>query len=494
MGIDISLISPPSRSTDHYRPPLALMYLSAFLEARGVITEIIDLKATRQKGHRSQLPANVAQEIVARLCESRSAMVGITCYTPEFMDVMALSQLIKKSLPQIKVIVGGVHPTLKPEDFIYEGSPVDFAVIGEGEVTLYELLYRFMQGGTCRESLGLATLGENGKLRANPPRPLIENIDLLPFPTYNKINMKYYTMPNPYAVRGIPLCSFYISYGRGCPFNCTFCVSKHLRKLAGPGHYVRYRSAEGAADELELLKRNYHIDAFYIIDDTFSADIGRAIDFCEELISRKLDLLWACTTRVNQTTDELLIKMKKSGCVQVDFGIESGSEECLKRVKKGINLSQIREAFEICQRIGMRTFANILVNIPGETEEDLRKTVELLDELKPSICSINVLTPYLGTDVYNESELNLRVEEYEILGKPPTEIIRDKRFLFADHDIDIEKFRDEYFLKYNPLSNFLRFLFSKQYITQILRSHRKLDYVRQIPEWYREFRKQRGVT
>ncbi len=87
MGIDISLISPPSRSTDHYRPPLALMYLSAFLEARGVITEIIDLKATRQKGHRSQLPANVAQEIVARLCESRSAMVGITCYYsgPDFL-------------------------------------------------------------------------------------------------------------------------------------------------------------------------------------------------------------------------------------------------------------------------------------------------------------------------------------------------------------------------------------------------------------------------
>lgn len=162
--------------------------------------------------------------------------------------------------------------------------------------------------------------------------------------------------------------------------------------------------------------------------------------------------------------------------------------------KKGINLSQIRKAFEICQRIGMRTFANILVNVPGETEEDLRKTVELLDELKPSICSINVLTPYLGTDVYNESELNLRVEEYEILGKPPTEIIRDKRFLFADHDIDIEEFHDKYSLKYNPLSNFLSFLFSKQYIAQILRSHRKLDYVRQVPEWYREFRRQRGVT
>lgn len=494
MGIDISLVSPPGRSTDHYRPPIALMCLSAFLESRGITTEIVDAKVGASRDSRIESNGDAVELILTKLRASRPSIVGITCYTPEYMDVIELSGRVKQSCPGTRVVVGGVHPTLKPQDFFRENGSVDFAVVGEGELTLYDLVTRLSRGGSLDGVEGLMYRGGDGELRSGPPRPLIEDLDTLPPPAFDKINMRYYTMPNPYAIRGIPVSSFYMCYGRGCPFNCTFCVSKHLRKTSGPGKYVRYRSSENAVDEVELLKRDYLIDGFYIIDDTFSASLQNAMQFCESLIARRLKLLWACTTRVNQVSEELLRKMKEAGCVQVDFGIESGSEECLKRVKKGINLSQIKKAFEICGRIGMRTFANVLVNIPDETEEDLRKTVELLDLLKPSVCSINILTPFVGTDIYDESGLNLRPDEYEILGRPPLEIIQDSRFRFSHTGVDIAEFHALHYRRYNPLGNFASFLLSRQYLLQVLRSRRKLDYLRQVPEWYRELIRQRKAV
>ncbi len=491
MTVDVSLISPPSRRADHRRPPLALMYLAAYLEENGVFSEIIDRESGRAAGP-DLSPDEATESVLERLRSSKPWLVGITCYTPEYMEVMALAGAIKGALPGIVVVVGGVHPTLRPADFLFIGSPVDFAVVGEGEVTLYELV-RALSSGTAPAGLpGLATAGEGDELLSGPPRPLIEDLDLLPFPSFEKVDMDYYTMPNPYAIRGIPLSSFYVAFGRGCPFNCSFCVAKHLRKLSGPGRHVRYRSARRAVDEVQTLKDRYRIDGFYIIDDTFSASHRHASEFCDEMERRKLRLLWGCTTRVSQVDDELLRKMRRAGCVQVDFGVESGSERCLERVNKEIDLGQIRRAFDSCRDVGMRTFANILVNIPGETEEDLGRTVDLLDELNPSVCAINVLTPYIGTDIYEECGLELLPEDYAVLGKSPLEIIRDERFLFAGHDLDIKDFVDANFRRFNRLGNFARFLTSRTYLAQLARSRRKLDYLRMVPEWYRELKKQRA--
>lgn len=492
MTVDVSLISPPSRRTDHYRPPLALMYLAALLEKNDVSTEIIDIKSNWESC--LEPSDDTVRLIMERLRGSMPRLVGITCYTPEYMEVMALAGTIKGEFPDVRIVVGGVHPTLRPMDFLYSGSPVDFAVRGEGEITLLDLTESLASGAQPLDLPGLVTITEDGRPVSGPARPLIDDLDLLPFPSFDKIDMRYYTMPNPYAIRGVPLSSFYIAYGRGCPYNCTFCVAKHLRKLSGPGRFVRYRSARSAVDEVHVLKNEFRIDGFYIIDDTFSASQKHANDFCEEMIKRDLKLLWACTTRVSQVTDELLRKMRRAGCVQVDFGIESGSEACLERVNKGIDLKQVRRAFDTCRRIGMRTFANFLVNIPGETEEDLAKTVALLEELGPSVCAINVLTPFIGTDIYDESGLDLQVEEYATLGRSPFEIIQDERFVFADHNLDIKDFVNENFMRFNPTVNFARFLTSKQYLLQLARSRRKLDYLRMVPDWYREFRKQRTTV
>ena len=486
--MDVSLVSPPSRSAIHYRPPLALMYLSSFLRREGIETEIVDYIA-----HPSDVEMRISEPawVVERLKRSRPALVGITCYTPEFMEVMDLAASVKEALPDVSIVVGGTHPTLRPYDFIFSRSPVDYVVVGEGEITLNELTQQVLAGGSPIGLAGTACLSPEHNLEIGAPRPLVQDLDALPHLAFDLIDMHYYTMPNPYAVRGVPLSSFYISYGRGCPFNCTFCVSKQLREVAGPGKYVRYRSAQESVRELKTLKSRYGIDGFYIVDDTFSASQGRAEEFCDEMIASKLGLMWACTTRVSQVSEELLLKMKKAGCVQIDFGIESGSEACLERVKKEINLMQVRRAFNACRQIGVRTFANILVNIPGETEADLEKSVELLEELDPSICSINILTPYIGTDVYDDSCLDLKPEEYSILGGQPLDIIEDERFRFTEHRADLREFVNSNFRRFNPTGNFLKFLLSPRYIRQLIHSSRKIDYLRQVPEWYREYKKQR---
>ena len=493
MSVDICFVSPAQRAYNHHRPPLALMFLAAYLEKLGINTKIIDPIAKYKVS--VEVKRVIEYKIIEEVTKFAPLIVGISCYTPEFNDVLELASKIKKNI-NTRIVIGGVHPTLRPEDFFFKDSPVDFVIIGEGENTLAELTQAILKkDGDFGRINGIGYF-DRDKLgyRQTDVRKSIDDLDGLPFPAYKRVDMNYYTTPNPYAVRGLFLSSFYILVGRGCPSQCSFCVSAQLRKILSPEKSLRCRSAKNVVNEIEFLKDNYKIDSFYFIDDNFTLRRDLVFEICEELEKRKINLIWSCSARINNLSLELLRKMKKVGCAQIDLGVESGSDAVLKRLKKGITVRQIKEVFNFCRQAGIRTFANILINVPEETEEEIKETLMLLDEIKPSVVSFNIFIPYLGTEIYQALKVNLCPEEYSLLGESPWKLLLDSRFRFAKHSLDFNDFYRRNHRRYNHIYNFLRDYFSWYYFRQLCMSRRKKDYFLKLGDLVGEYFKQMGLA
>lgn len=475
MSVDICLISPAGRAAEP-RLPLALMYLCSWLEQQGNTVKIIDVKSDPYQKLTDSIRRKLERKILREVEEIEPLVVGITCLTPEVMEVRDLSREIKKRLPKTQIVVGGVHPTLYPEDFLYSKSPTDFVAIGEGEETLGELVATLKKKGDWRNIRGLAWF-EDGKLRKNSPRHLIEDLDQIPFPAYHQVDMDYYTTPTIYCIRHMLISAVHIFTTRGCPEQCTFCVNKNLWGSNESTRRVRFRSPNRVVDELEFLSKNYHIDGFYIYDDTFTINKKHVLGFCDEFSKRGLDLVWGAETRVNLVSPDMLEAMKKAGCLQIDFGVETGSQEILDRMKKGITLRQVQEAFGNCRRLGLRSYASFMFNTPGETEEDVRKAITLAKEIDATGYNFNILTPFPGTDLYEkEVEPKLTVDEYAIYwGALGT--LRDPRFKFCEHNLDLHWLVTSTHTLFNSVKKRAVFLLDRRYLTRLTKSRRKKQYL-----------------
>jgi len=467
----LCLISPPTRSNAQIIP-IALVYLSAWLEKSGIETNIIDIKSNPYAAPGRTEEDRITQKIIQRLRAEKPSLAGITCFTSEYNSVMRLAKGIKDNL-NTKVIVGGVHPTLRPADFIYKDSPVDFVVIGEGEMTITELVQRGEDPSSLRNVKGIAFF-ENNDIHFTPPRELIDDLGKLPMPAYDKLDMAYYLKVARYVIRYMYSSGVHILTSRGCPFLCTFCAAKNLWKSADSKVRVRYKPIKQIVDEIQYLKESHNIDSVYIADDTFAMSKDRAIGFCDELLARKIDIIWAMETRVNLITDELLKTVKKAGCIQVEFGVESGSQKALDRMKKGIRVEDTVRAFELCRKHGLRTFANIMLNTPEETEEDVRQTIRLKKTIRASHAGVNLTAPIIGTDIY-EQYVNpkLTKEEYHLFEDPHlyTKIL-DPRFKLASHNINLSKLHYKVNVS-NYVNPFFEFTLNPRYLKSLISSKRK---------------------
>ena len=401
---DIAFVSPGSRSVSS-RPPLGYMYMSSFLEQNGISTEIVDIKGIADR-------SQAIEETIRQTIRLKPKMVGLTCLTPEVLEVRQFAKRIKEKLPETKLLVGGVHTTLIPQDLLFKGSLLDYAIIGEGEETSLELVNAIKDGKSLKGIRGIAFLDNSGKLVKTQPRPLMD-LNKLPMPAFEKVPMDYYTKPSLYCIRGIPISGFFVFTSRGCPSRCKFCVNKNIF-----GRVIRFRDAVKVVDEIELLAKKYKIDGFFIYDDTFAVNKKHVEAICNGMKERKLDLIWGCQTRVNLVTEDIMRKMKQAGCVQVEFGVESGSPENLIRLRKDITVPQIKNAFRICKKLKFRTFANFMINTPDETEEDVQMTIDLARKLKADVNLFNITTPYPGTEIYDEIG-GVPLEEYETLAVSP---------------------------------------------------------------------------
>ncbi|MFC1816720.1 B12-binding domain-containing radical SAM protein [Thermodesulfobacteriota bacterium] len=475
MGADVCLISPASRANAR-RVPFGLLYVASYLEKYGGMkAEIIDLKTSPFRSLSDAAIHQLERMILERVNLAKPGLIGITCLVTEVKEVLALSEAIKKLVQDTIIVVGGIHPTMYPEDLLYDGSPVDYVVIGEGEETFTEFVKTISIGHSVQDVPGVAWFDGRNVYRT-PPRFPIEDLDIIPFPQYDLIDTNYYCRPGINVIRNMFLSTAQIITSRGCPSQCTFCVNKNLHRIMGSRKLFRQRSVKTVVDEIEFLATRYAVDGFYLCDDAFCIRKQFTFDFCAELTRRNLGLIWGTETRVNLVSREMIETMKDAGCVQLDFGVESGSQKALKRMKKRITIEQVRNVFSWCHELGVRAMANFMFNTTGETEDDVHKTLALAKEIDACYYSFSLMTPFPGTDIYKKVQPKLTVDEYDLFPEAYL-TLTDPRFRFAKHDLDLEKLVWKTHVTFNSLWRRASFLLNGAYIKQILKSKKKWDYI-----------------
>ncbi len=365
-------------------PPFGLLYIGSVLKAMGHDAELVEIPFGLTQKERSKF-------LDAKIREYRPRIAGITCMSMQASIAKEVVKSIKEAAKDVCVVVGGVHPTIDSHDVLSWGT--DICVRGEGERTILEVV-DFCNGVLGIESIKGISYRKGAEMLDNPDREAIKNLDELPPLSYELLEKSRFRNRS-YSIRGFWLRCAWIMTTRGCPGRCIFCASKTMH-----GRVVREFSLDRMLDEVSTLKRNYKVEGLWVFDDTFTLKERRVVEFCEGLKERKIRLIWACQARVDTFTRRMAEAMRSSGCVQVDFGVESGSQKVLDYIKKDIRCEETRRAFRIAKETGMRALATVMVGLPTETEEDFKMTEVLIREIRPNFVAPFFATPYPGTELY----------------------------------------------------------------------------------------------
>lgn len=405
----VLLIRPPDPLQEaallsHTRP-MNLAALAAYLRVAGFSVAICDYEVIPY--HPSHL-----REILQQL---RPGVVGLSCTTPTISNGGRVATAIKSFSAAIRTVVGGPHPSALPEQTLREFPGFDCLVYGEGEATLCEL---------CEEKEFPAIRGlvwrDGEKIVVNPPRPLLDNLDLLPFPARDLLP----ALPQAgHSSRGFgnELRSTEIYTSRGCPFACSFCAIQ-----ATFGRSVRFRSPASITAELAEIQKNSPIEHLVIADDTFTLDPERATEISQR-IGRSGLTSWNCDTRVSSVTPALLRTMRTNGCSKVAFGVESGSQRILDKIGKKIQVEAVGQAVAWAKEAGLPHIeGNFIIGAdPSETAADLELTRRMILDLPWTFVSVAVIVPYPGTPVYQQMlaagqiDTDADWEDFVMFGRTP---------------------------------------------------------------------------
>jgi len=333
------------------------------------------------------------QEIIDELSGLRPDFTGIYSTTFGWKKAVKTADEIRKINGNTFIAVGGPYPIATGERCLNDTTAIDAVVTGEGEITVVEMLERISRGLSLSGVKGVI-FRENGIIVHNEPRPLITDLDSIPFPARNLLGEHTRYIPPPATYKRKPVAVIMTS--RGCNRRCIFCFQMDKERKTG----IRYRSVENVMAEIELcLWQGYREIKF--IDDTFAADRGRAMEITREIKRRKLDFTWFASACVHQVDRELLRAFKEAGCWAILLGAESGVQKDLNTIRKGITLEQTRQAVRSAKEAGIKVFTPFLFGIPGQSYGDALKSIECACELDPDVANFHALTPFPGTELYD---------------------------------------------------------------------------------------------
>ncbi len=360
--------------------PLGLAYLGAVLRKAKYNISVLDTNMDE-----------LDSEGVVKFIDDRDInIVGIGSTTAQIKESWRILKLLKKKRLDIINVLGGIHPTALPEESLNK-SYVDFVLRGECEVSILEFVKAF-ENKKFDNVKGLS-FKKDSKFYHNEKPPLIENLDELPFPARDLFE----GFPEKYSgsiQRSKKKADILTS--RGCTGGCNFC-NKSIH-----GYKVRARSPENVVNEIEVLNCDFGITDFYILDDYFTADMERVEKICDLILEKELKIKWVCATgiRVDNANIKTFKKMKESGCYRMAFGVESGSEEILRKMGKNINLNQVRNAFKTAQEVGIVTLACFMIGNMWETEDTINQTIKFAKSLKTDYAQFLIVKPYPGTALF----------------------------------------------------------------------------------------------
>ena len=400
MNILFATSAAPKKSpffTVEKRPPLGLGSL---------------ICVTRNEGHRVFFidnylePSNFIEE--GYLQKNDIDFVGIyantICYRDTLRMVREIENLRKTGLWNGKIIVGGPHTSVALETI---PEFVDYVVQGEGERAVLEII--------------------NGKAHERVIRKeRIRHLDSLPFQPWDILTKLAYDYTCPWMdIKPV----FTMNTSRGCPFNCSFCSVGSIW-----GKQYTYFSADRIISEIEYLVKNFGAKGIYFREDNFTLNLKRTEEFCEKLIKKNINIHWACETRVDNMSEDLVRLMSAAGCRAVYLGVESGSQKVLDMLNKKITIEQIKNTINWCKKYNIRTYCSLITGVPGETYEDYVLTKKLMDELKPYIYGFNVFVGIPDSSLYRYTSENNLYEHIDDIGLiyPPGYGIKTKFFYGMD--------------------------------------------------------------
>ncbi len=384
--MDVLLINPYDENAvknglGFITPPLNLLYLAGALES-SMSVKIIDddlMKMGYEK----------VCELASKLDPS---MVGFTATTSNIKTALKYVESVKEVLPNSLSVIGGPHATFVPIDTLKESPSLDVVVIGEGEETFTDLASKYCETSHLNldEVKGIVYRDiKTGNIKLNQPRPLINDLNSIPFPARHLVPFESYGSTKDKTSDMIT--------SRGCVYSCGYCSSSLVM-----GKKFRSRSPENVVDEIEELQENYQIKDIAFMDDTFMLNKRRANAIADEIKGRGLDIGFVASSRVDMVDRNLLEKLKSAGLSTLYYGVESGSQRVLNLMKKGITLTQAENAVKSAKDIGLEVLTSFILGFPGETSEEIEETINFSIKLDADYSQFSILTPFPGTPIYNE--------------------------------------------------------------------------------------------
>jgi radical SAM superfamily enzyme YgiQ (UPF0313 family) len=357
--------------------PYGMLTMAAELRARGCVADVINLASS------------TFEQALAAIRERPADVFGLSCFTFHRHATAALGLEIKRAFPESHLTVGGPHVSALPVEWLDHYPAFDTVVVGEGEATVVELAERLRDGRAADDVPGTAYRAGDSAVLA-PARPFLADLDAV-------------AKPWDHFDYGFLITS------RGCPGKCTFCCSP---RLWGPR--IRFRSAESVLEELEELVARRGHRFLNVKDDTFTANKRRVQAICRGIVERGLVFRWVCDTRVDLVDPEILAAMRRAGCVRLNLGVESGSPEVLRHFNKRIDLAQVLKVTAEARDLGLDVRFYLIVGGRGETPETVYRTLEFVEQARPTSCLFHGLSIYPGTEEFDIAQQQglLTAEDY----------------------------------------------------------------------------------
>ena len=379
--IDLLLINPPS---GFGIMPLGLISIAAYVREKGYSVNVIDGNREDIKSRFSTSGKNIR-------------VICVTATTEIITDAYKICEYIKTQVSEdICCVIGGFHASALPERTLNE-SMFDIVVVGEGEQTTFEIVKYVKKTNHVPTKICGTVVRKDGNIIVNGLRDFICDLDSLPLPAYDLVANETYF----HGIRGGGGAkrAMMLLVSRGCPFDCVFCSSKIVWKRK-----LRFFSIDYIINELQFLIKKYNIDGISFLDDELLTNKKFIFEFCDALISSGISkqLKWSCHARANNIDQDIVRKLKKSGCVLIRIGMESGSEKVLKFLKRGtITVKQIKSAIMVCRKEGMPYFGSFIIGSPYENLDDIVETINFIEQYMHNNVAVFVAVPYPGTELWN---------------------------------------------------------------------------------------------